>query len=213
VSVPAIPATWAGPAPGPRAFTRDERLHLVIRAQRDLSVLAHTLPDPGQVFDLLASSALAIFDAEGAVAAQPQGDQVVARASLGSSGPPVGDVIPMQGTLMGAALRTLEAQICRDADTDPRTSSDISRRTRTRSSIIVPLVHDGVAVGLVAALSSSPFAFDDSDLELLGLLADVAAVSLDAALRHGRQLTLEARSASIVEVVAEGWSSWMVSVR
>jgi len=201
VSVPAGPATWARPASAPPHAPADGRLHLVVQAQRDLACSPR---DPEQVFDLLATAVLSIFDAEGAVAAEPQGDQVVARASLGTSGPPVGAVIPVHGTLSGVALRTLEPQLCRDADSDPRTSTDISRRHRTRSSIIVPLVQDGVAIGLVAALSSTPFAFDESDLDLLSLLADVAAGSLDAALRKSRQQTLEARSASIVEVLAEG---------
>lgn len=204
VTVPAGQATRTGPDPdGPaRSAARTaDRLRRLISAQRDLACAP---PDPERVFGHLAQAALDIFDAEGALAAQPEGDLVVARAVAGRCGPSVGTAIPLEGTLAGAALRSLAPQICHDGDTDRRTRRDINVRARTRSSIVVPLVHDGVAIGLVAALSSAPGAFSDEDLGLLGLLADVAASSLRAALLHERGERLADRSAAIVESITEG---------
>jgi GAF domain-containing protein len=155
------------------------RLRRVIRAQRDISCAA---TDSATVFRVLADSVLTVFPAEGAIASQPEGDFLVARAAVGSAGPAAGHRITLAGTLGGRAVRTLTGQLCRDSQTDPRTQAAVSASTGTRSSIIVPLVHDGVAVGVIGALSSRPDAFDEDDLALLTMLADVASSRLAAAL-------------------------------
>ena len=112
------------------------RLRRVIKAQRDISCAAN---DTGTVFRVLADSVLTVFPAEGAIASQPEGDFLVARAAVGSAGPTVGHRITLAGTLGGRAVRTLTGQLCRDSETDPRTPADVSAGTRTRSSVIVPL--------------------------------------------------------------------------
>jgi diguanylate cyclase (GGDEF)-like protein/PAS domain S-box-containing protein len=155
------------------------RLRRVIRAQRDISCAA---TDSATVFRVLADSVLTVFPAEGAIASQPEGDFLVARAAVGSAGPAAGHRITLAGTLGGRAVRTLTGQLCRDSQTDPRTQAAVSASTGTRSSIIVPLVYDGVAVGVIGALSSRPEAFDEDDLALLTMLADVASSRLAAAL-------------------------------
>ena len=68
----------------------------------------------------------------------------------------------------------------------------------------MPLVHDGAAVGLIAAVSSQPATFDEDDLELLGLLADVATTRLVAALERSASDDLASRASAVVESVAEG---------
>jgi diguanylate cyclase (GGDEF)-like protein/PAS domain S-box-containing protein len=189
VTAPADSATWAGPdGPGPRPHADPGRLLRVVAAQRDL---ACTAEDATAVFELLAECVLSIFAAEGALVAQPVGADIVARASVGSCGPTVGTTIPQAGTLAGLALSTLEPQICRDCHSDPRTRVDINEQAGIRSSIIVPLVDAGEPLGIVLALSSIPYAFDEGDLALLTLLADVAASSLSRALLRGQRADLE----------------------
>ena len=189
MTAPADSATWAGPdGPGARPRADAGRLLRVVAAQRDL---ACTGEDAAAVFGLLAECVLSIFAAEGALAAQPAGPDIVARASAGTCGPAVGTTIPQAGTLAGLALSTLQPQICHDSHTDPRTRADINEQAGTRSSIIVPLVDAGEPLGIVLALSSVPYAFDDGDLALLTLLADVAASSLRRALLRGQHEDLE----------------------
>jgi diguanylate cyclase (GGDEF)-like protein/PAS domain S-box-containing protein len=164
------------PAPDLAALVR---LRRVIRAQRDISCAA---TDTDTVFRVLAASVLTVFPAEGAIASQPEGDFLVAQAVVGSAGPAVGHRLTLAGTLCGRAVRTLTGQLCRDIETDPRTQADLSASARTRSAVIVPLVHDEVAVGVIAAVSTRPDAFDEDDLALLTMLADVASSRLAAAL-------------------------------
>ena len=202
--MPASRASWAGPsdedALSPDHAVRD-RLMRLLQAQRDIACAA---PDLDVVFRVLADAVLRVFPAEGAIASQPEGDVVVARAAVGDTGPPVGHRIPRAGTLAGRALLTLQGQLCIDSQTDPRTKASLSASVRTRSSIIVPLVHDGEAVGLISAVSSQPATFDETDLELLGLLADVATTRLVAALERSASDDLASRASAVVESMAEG---------
>ncbi len=181
--------------------TDQERLLRLIVAQRDLACAPL---DQSAVFELLAGAVLSIFDAEGALAAEPLGDEVVARAVVGSAGPVVGDRIPQAGTLAGLTLRSRRPHLCTDAATDPRTDDAIDVRSRTRSSIMAPLLDGDQAIGLIAAMSSRPHGFDEQDLALLNLLGEVAAGRLRAARTHQREQETVARSAAITEVMAEG---------
>jgi diguanylate cyclase (GGDEF)-like protein/PAS domain S-box-containing protein len=205
VTVPASPAAWPGADPGDApAGSADRalaRMRRVVEAQRDI---AAALAEPATVFRVLAESVLTVFPAEGAIASEPEGDFVVARATTGTTGPPPGHRIPRPGTLAGRALATLEGQLCRDAELDRRTDARISAGTGTRSSIIVPLVHDGVGIALIAAVSSRPDAFDEDDLALLGMLADVASSRLATAYADADRRALEARNAAVVEAMADG---------
>ena len=202
--MPASRASWAGPSgedvPG-SGKAMLERLQRLLRAQRDI---ACTPPDPEVVFRVLADAVLTVFPAEGAIATQPEGEFVVVRAAVGVAGPPIGHRAHRTGTLAGCAMQTLEGQLCFDSQTDPRVRPDISASARFRSAILVPLVYDGVAVALIAAVSSRPATFDEADLELLGTLADVAMTRLVAALEHTASQELASRYAAIVESVAEG---------
>ncbi len=107
---------------------------------------------------------------------------------------PRGHRIPRPGTLGGRAARDADGQLCRDADVDRRTDPRISASTGTRSSIIVPLVHDGVADRADrGGARPAPDAFDEDDLELLGMLAEVASSRLATAYADALRTAVPAR--------------------
>ena len=68
----------------------------------------------------------------------------------------------------------------------------------------MPLVHDGVCIALIAVVSARRAAFDEDDLELLGMLADVAASRLGTALAESARSSLEAHQAALVGVMTDG---------
>jgi hypothetical protein len=129
----------------------------------------------------------------------------VARATAGTAGAPPGHRIPRPGTLGGRALATLEGQLCRDADLDGRTDARLSASTGTRSSIIVPLVHDGAGIALIAAVSSRADAFDEDDLELLGMLAEVASSRLATAYADADRRVRAVRWRAAQELTGLAW--------
>ena len=184
-----------------------DALHRVIEAQR---ALACAEPDADGIFALLADLARSVLDAEGALTSQPEGDSLVARATTGSVPVPKGDVIPLAGTLGGLAVATRMPQLCHDGRVDPRTDPEINRRNGTLSSVVVPLVHDDEVIGVVAALSSRPDAFDETDLALLAMLADVAAHRLGHALarRAAERVIRESEQRLAAAQQLTGLASW-----
>jgi diguanylate cyclase (GGDEF)-like protein/PAS domain S-box-containing protein len=204
VSVAAKPA--AGPTYHPSGLRRPRvpnarQLQAVIEAQ---SRLACAPPDPATIFTMLAEAVCAVVDAEGAVTGQPVGEVVVARATAGTTRLVVGDTIPVEGSLSGLALRTRRAQLCTDGRRDPRTSRAIAKRTATLSVAAVPLVHNGEVIALIAALSSQPFAFDETELEVLEMLADVGANRLAHALDLRSRDAIQARATAVLEAMTDG---------
>ena len=191
----------AAPAGGPAAMPSVGDLRRVIDAQR---LLACAPTDPDTIFTMLAEATRTLLAADGALTAQVDGDQLVARASVGVTAPPPGDAIPVTGTLGGLAITTLKGQLCRDGWDDPRTDAEINRRTGTRSSVVVPLVHEGDAIGVVTAVSPRPAAFDENDLEMLSMLAEVAAHRLVLALTRQDSDRLRARSEAALDAMTEG---------
>lgn len=178
-----------------------EDLHRVVAAQR---ALACATPDPEVIFRLLAELARSLLDAEGALTSQPQGDVLVARAICGDVPVPPGDVIPLAGTLGGRVVATMAPQLCRDGQVDPRTDPRINERNGTRSSVMVPLVHDGEAIAVVAALSSRCDAFDQADLDLLTMLADIGAHRLGHALARQEGDALRSQGTAVLEAMSDG---------
>ena len=107
MTVPASRAAWPGSEPHDdpagsldRALARMRR---VVEAQRDIATAA---PVPATIFQVLAESVLTVFPADGAIASEPEGDFIVARATAGTTGAPPGHRIPRPGTLGVAAAPT-----------------------------------------------------------------------------------------------------------
>ena len=173
----------------------------MIDAQR---LLACAPTDPETIFIMLAETGSGAARADGALTAQLEGEVLVTRASVGGNAPPSGAVIPVAGTLGGLAVTTQQPQLCRDGWDDRRTDPDIDRRTGTRSSVVVPLVHEDTAIGLVAAVSPKPDAFDENDLEMLSMLAEVAAHRLVLALTRQEGERLRSRSEAALDAMTEG---------
>jgi diguanylate cyclase (GGDEF)-like protein/PAS domain S-box-containing protein len=175
-------------------------LRAVIDAQ---TTLACAPPDAPTIFRLLAEAAVAVLEAEGAVTCQPEGDVLVARAVAGTTRTQVGEEIPVDGTLGGLALQTRRGQLCVDARNDPRTQVVINQRNGTLSSVVVPLVHDGEVIAIIAALSSQPFAFDEPELAVLEMLADVGANRLAHALDLRSRDAVQARTSAVLEAMID----------
>jgi diguanylate cyclase (GGDEF)-like protein/PAS domain S-box-containing protein len=173
----------------------------VIDAQR---LLACAPTDPETIFAMLAETAQALLGADGALTAQLEGNVLVARACVGRTATRPGTVMPVAGTLCGLAVTTQQAHLCRDSSDDPRIDPDINRRTDTRSSVVVPLIHEDTAIGLVAAVSPLPGAFDENDCEMLNMLAEVATHRLVLALTRQDSERLLSQSEAALEAMTEG---------
>jgi diguanylate cyclase (GGDEF)-like protein/PAS domain S-box-containing protein len=171
----------------------------VIEAQR---VLACAPPDPVVIFQLLAETASSVLGCAGAVASQPNADVLVIRGVAGDTPNSIGSTIPLDGTLCGLAVQTRTSQICDDWVHDPRTI--VTPIAGPLSFTAVPLVHEGNVIAVLGAYEPHMAAFDEQDIELLAMLADVGTKRLAHALAVESRDELQAQSTAVLEAMTAG---------
>jgi len=112
-----------------------------------------------EVLQLVAERAQAITGADGVAIALAQGDEIVCRASSGAMAPDRGVQLDSRAGFSGACFRSGRIIRCDDSEKDPRVNREACRQLGTRS--------------MLEAFSTRPFAFKDSDVRSLNLLAEL----------------------------------------
>jgi TonB family protein len=105
--------------------------------------------------------------ASGAVIALACGDKMVCRATLGDKAPSAGICLNTRSGLSGACVQTREMQLCDDTLADPRVNVVACRDLGIRSIVVLPVLDGGELWGVLELFSSTPRAFNESDLQAL----------------------------------------------
>jgi N-acetylmuramoyl-L-alanine amidase/putative methionine-R-sulfoxide reductase with GAF domain len=126
-----------------------------------------------EVLQLVAERAVAITGADGLAIALAENNEIVLRAAAGVVRPDVGARIDRDSAFSGACFRTAQIVNCDDTETDPRVNLQACRKLGARSMVAVPLCGRRRVIGLLEAFSAWPFAFNDSDVRNLSLLAEL----------------------------------------
>src|SRR5271165_1879531 len=126
-----------------------------------------------EVLQLVAERAIAITGADGLGIALAENNEIVLRASAGAIKPDVGQRIQRDSAFSGACFRTAQIIRCDDTETDDRVNLYACRQLGARSMVAVPLCGRRRVIGLLEAFSAEPFGFNDSDVDSLGLLAEL----------------------------------------
>jgi diguanylate cyclase (GGDEF)-like protein/PAS domain S-box-containing protein len=164
---------------GDRA-THAHRLHEIIVTQRDLATADL---DVEPMMGLLCERTMELTGADGATVALLNDGELRIGASRGSPEHPTGEVLNLDASLGGRAIRDRRSLITHDALDDPRVNPERVRATGVRSIVAVPLLHSSKPVGTLLVLSRSPNAFDDEDVNTLELLS----VVISAAMSHAAE--------------------------
>lgn len=109
--------------------------------------------------------------ATGAAVALASGGEMVCRATTGENAPDLGMRVETTSGLVGACLSTGDIQCCHDAETDSLVNREVCRLLGVRSMLVMPLGEADQIFGLMEVFSSSPNAFGDQQIALLGSLA------------------------------------------
>ena len=141
--------------------------------------------DLGRVMTLVAEQACAITGAAGAVVELAEGQEMVYRAVAGAASGLLGMRLNRESSLSGLCVAAAESMRCDDSETDSRVDSEACRRVGLRSMIVVPLIHNGNAVGVLKTFSPRPSAFADEDIQVLNLMSELIAASMFHAARFG----------------------------
>jgi putative methionine-R-sulfoxide reductase with GAF domain len=131
---------------------------------------------------LLVERAQYIIGATGTALALPQGEEMVCRASAGSSAPAVGARLQVRSGLTGESISRRQLLRCDNAETDPRVNLETCRALGIASIVVLPLLRrTGEVRGLFELFSDHPYAFEERDLIALERMADLTLTALDLA--------------------------------
>ena len=131
---------------------------------------------------LLVERAQYITGATGAALALPHGEEMVCRASAGSSAPAVGARLQVRSGLSAESIARRQLLRCNNAESDPRVNLEACRALGIASIVVLPLLHrSGEVRGLFELFSDHPYAFEERDLIALERMADLTLTALDLA--------------------------------
>src|SRR5438105_368562 len=131
---------------------------------------------------LLVERAQYITGATGTALALPQGEEMVCRASAGSSAPAVGARLQVRSGLTGESIARRQLLRCDNAETDPRVNLETCQALGIASIVVLPLLRrSGEVRGLFELFSDHPYAFEERDLIALERMADLTLTALDLA--------------------------------
>src|SRR6266581_5334631 len=126
-----------------------------------------------EVLQLVAERAVAITGADGLAIALAENNEIVLRAAAGTIRPDLGARIDRDSAFSGACFRTAQIFNCDDTEVDTRVNVEACRKLGARSMVAVPLCGRRRVIGLLEAFSEWPFAFNESDIRNLSLLAEL----------------------------------------
>jgi putative methionine-R-sulfoxide reductase with GAF domain len=131
---------------------------------------------------LLVERAQYITGATGTALALPQGEEMVCRASAGSSAPAIGARLQVRSGLTGESISRRQLLRCDNAESDPRVNLEACRALGIASIVVLPLLRrNGEVRGLFELFSDHPYAFEERDLIALERMADLTLTALDLA--------------------------------
>src|SRR5258706_9594118 len=143
------------------------------------------VPELDAALQLLVERAQYITRRTGAAVALPHNEEVVCRASAGTSGPAVGARLQVRSGLSGESIARKQLLRCDNAETDPRVNLESCRQLGIASIVVLPLLtRSGEVRGLFELFSDHAYAFEERDLVALERMADLTLTALDLAERR-----------------------------
>jgi GAF domain len=146
-------------------FAADAPRSMAEMAQRDLDA----------ALQLLAFRAQYITGASGAaIALRREGrNDMLCRASTGSSAPELGALLSTEYGLSGESVRTRQLMRCDDAERDARVNREVCRRLGISSVVVMPVVGDDGVLGVFELFSGKAHAFGERDVSAVQRLSEM----------------------------------------
>ena len=131
-----------------------------------------------EVLRLICERAQSLTGADAVLIALFEGQELVCRATAGPTPIPQGIRLDTRSSFLNAALNSGQILRCDDANSDVRVEYDFARQCGANSTVIVPLQGRAHRLGVLQALSASPWVFTDQDIRSLDLFAELVLAAL-----------------------------------
>jgi len=150
----------------------------IVRTQQEISAAGIELQT---VMKVVTDRAKVITRASAGVVELVDGEHMSYAAVSGLDPSFIGFKIKREGSLTGLCTRENAVMHCEDAETDPRVDRAACLRVGVRSMVVVPLVVQGDAIGVLKVLSDEPKAFSERDVNILRIMAAVMSAAISNA--------------------------------
>jgi len=147
-----------------------------------LGVISRSPTDVQPVFDAIASSAAKLCNALDAVVLRVDGDMLRLVAHHGPM--PIGDVPLHCGTVGGRAVierRLIHVEDLQAEEVEYPEGSEFAKRLGHRTTLSVPLLREGVAIGNIQVRRDEVQPFSEKQIALLQIFADQAVIAIENA--------------------------------
>src|SRR5215470_2748404 len=135
--------------------------------------------DLAATLQLLAERAQYITGATGAAIALRDHDEMVCRASAGTSAPAVGILLQINSGLSGESVRTQQTLRCDDASTDTRVNRESCEALGISSVVVMPLLCGDAVIGVFELFSDQPNIFEARDIAALERMGAMVRAALE----------------------------------
>ena len=112
-------------------------------------------------------------------------DSIVYRSASGLAEAQLGLRLPVANSLSGLVLTSRSAAVCTDSETDDRVNRAACRKVGLRSMVIVPLIAGDEAVAVMKLVWRDAREFNDGEVEIAQLLANMTAMLMQRATQEG----------------------------
>ena len=153
-----------------------------------LKIISHSTFDLQTVFQVLVESAARLCDADWAHIWRPKENDFILAASFGLSGKHkryieyLGSlrIEPSRGSIVGRALLERRTVQILDVQADPDYKlSEVIRIGDYRTMLGVPLLREGIPIGVIALTRRAVQAFTEKQIELITTFADQAVIAIE----------------------------------
>lgn len=109
--------------------------------------------------------------------------EFVVVSAHGLVAPLLGLALPQEGTFQGRAIATGQVQISHETSSDPELTAEvreIGNRLGIHSLVVIPLMHNNIAIGALSVTATEPHKFTDTDIAAITSISRFVSALIDS---------------------------------